>query len=82
MKLKSALTGIHRLTAPYSWSAASEEERTAAYALLEKNQDDLIALVNKTARAEIKSQLLVPSVKLTLMKPFYCWIQPIITFWD
>ncbi|MCE9838208.1 SrfA family protein [Proteus terrae] len=70
------------------WSAASEEERTAAYARLKKNQDDLIAFSEQEQqRAGSKeSQLFGALLSKTIQFPdenhiFIVDGQPIITFW-
>lgn len=70
------------------WSAASEEERTAAYALLKKNQDDLIAFSEQEQQraGNKESQLFGALLSKTIQFPdenhiFIVDGQPIITFW-
>nr|WP_202612785.1 MULTISPECIES: SrfA family protein [Proteus] len=70
------------------WSAASEEERTAAYAVLKKNQDDLIAFSEQERQkaGNKESQLFGALLSKTIQFPdenhiFIVDGQPIITFW-
>nr|WP_226894049.1 SrfA family protein [Proteus sp. FME41] len=70
------------------WSAASEEERTAAYAVLKKNQDDLIAFSEQEQKRDgnKESQLFGALLSKTIQFPdenhiFIVDGQPIITFW-
>lgn len=70
------------------WSAASEEERTAAYAVLKQNQDDLIAFSEKEQqRTDNKeSQLFGALLSKTIQFPdenhiFIVDGQPVMTFW-
>jgi hypothetical protein len=70
------------------WSAASEEERTAAYAVLKKNQDDLIAFSEQEQQrtGNKESQLFGALLSKTIQFPDESHIfivdgQPIMTFW-